>query len=304
MRALLLVLPLLTGCLEISQTVYRFDLKARTGTMESRDIRTDSPENAQADFAQLVNEMVLGDAALDEHPTWLVTDRRLEERDGVVVGVMDFRFAEASDVGLYQFDKKSAYIWCAKEGERIAATNGVVIPQYPHCVAFSRKEKVFEIAVDQASGTPGSRSLVEELRGWDGERIEGVAAGGLLGALGGLGDAMGQLMGAGGEGGAFDLGALLPAVQMAPEWQALALPTDGGSIVTSTPEMLVVSHPAADHGGDHDGLRQRYADALRRSGFTVKDTAAGEASFTKEDATITLAITPAGPSSLVVLQRR
>ncbi len=302
MRPLLLLLPLLGGCLEISQTYYRFDLKARTGTMESRDIRTDSAANAEADFAQLVNDMVLGSAALDEHPTWLVTDRKLEERDGVVVGTMSFRFAEPSDVGLYQFDKKSAYIWCGKEGERIAATNGEVIPQYPHCVAFSRKEKVLEVAVDQAAGTPSSRSLVSELRAWDGQRIEGVEGGGFLGgldALGGMADSLKELMG--GEGGqGFDLGALLPAVEMAPEWTALALPTDGASVVQSNAEMLVMSHPSTDH----EGLRTRYADALAKAGYTAGDTAGGTTPFTQGKATISLSITPAGPSSLVVLQRR
>ncbi len=301
MRPLLLVLPLLGGCLEISQTYYRFDLKARTGTMESRDIRTDSAANADADFAQLVNDMVLGSAALDEHPTWLVTDRKLEERDGVVVGTMSFRFAEPSDVGLYQFDKKSAYIWCGKEGERIAATNGEVIPQYPHCVAFSRKEKVLEVAVDQSAGTPSSRSLISELRAWDGQRIEGVEGSGFLGgldALGGLGDAMKGLMGGGAE--AFDLGALLPSVEMAPDWTALALPTTGASIVQSNAEMLVMSHPDTDHAG----LQARYAAALTQAGFAGGETAGGTTPFTKGKATISLSITPAGPSSLVVLQRR
>src|SRR5688572_18162827 len=154
MRGLsLLAVPLLAGCLEIGKTTYRFDLATLQGTLVLADVRTGTPADAAKDFGELVNSYVLGNKVSEDHPTWNVGERRLYEADGMLSGEVGFTFGRASDVGLYQYDKKSPFLWCAADTETVISTSGEIVGPYPRCVVFDRKTKVFEITVQ--TGTPG-----------------------------------------------------------------------------------------------------------------------------------------------------
>ena len=64
--------------------------------------------------------------------------------------------------------------------------------------------------------------------------------------------------------------------------------------------MLVLTHAESDH----EGLRQRYVAALEAAGYATLAQTDDATPFQKGDSFLRLSITPAGPTSVVTLQRR
>ncbi len=298
----LLALPFLAGCLEIGKTTYRFDLATGEGTLVLGDIRTDTPTDAAKDFGELVNSYVLGNKVSEDHPSWNVGDRRLYEDAGTLAGEVKFRFGRPSDVGLYQYDKKSPFLWCAADTETVIRTTGEIVAPYPKCVVFDRKTKVFEITVQ--TGTPGNdgQSLLPEFKTWDGSEVASTGDSAMEGMKGLLG-ALSGLAGEGGEGQP-DLGAMLsglsgilPATEPGEAWKALNLPLDGGTVVLSTDQMLEISYaqtePAAQVGA--------FEKALAAAGWKRTGEEAGAVAFEKAGASLRLSAVKAGETVLVVL---
>jgi hypothetical protein len=289
--AVLALAPVWAGCLEVQQTTYRFDLAKRTGTLLLYHIQSDDLGDARQDFGQLVNDYVLGDKVAQEHPTWTVGPRRLFERDGFLCAEATFTFASPAEVGLYQHDKKSAYLWCAASGETIVATSGEVIPQYPNCVAFSRKDKVAEVTVTPAAPSRDSVSLVDAYRTWDGKPITELTNDPFA--------VFGRLVDAAASASGFDLGKVLPKVALTAEWAQLALPTDGGTVLVSSPTMLEVTHS----GVNPVRLIQAYGAAIQRAGYRSLGESDGGQRYERDGDKLLLTVTVAGPSALVILAR-
>jgi hypothetical protein len=293
------VLPVaLGGCLDIARMTYHFDLSAGTGTLELYDIGTDDPNAATKDFGELVNDYVLGTKVMEDHPTWQVGDRHLEERDGVLVGVVQFQFHSAADVGLYQHDKKSMLLWCAKDEETVIATSGTIIPQYPRCVAFDRKSRSLDVTVKTSTALGDARSLLPNFKAWDGNVVP-VADDGSNAALGGMfGQAFGQALGQQGGAG-FDLSSALPETAVTAEWAKLGLPIEGGRVLVATDRMLEVTHSSADA----PGLLTSYGAALEKAGWKTTGTEGGSTSYAKDDATLRLSTVAAGPATIVMISK-
>lgn len=197
MRRLLLPLAavFLVGCPDIGRMTYRFDLVSGQGTLTLDDIGTDDPASAVTDFANLVNDYLLGSKVQDEHPSWRVGERRLYENGGRLDGIVVFTFDRAADVGLYQHTKKSEYLWCGKDGETVVSTSGEIVPPYPNCVVFHRKDKQFEVTVTTGSGLGGRTSLLPLYLAWNGGAVP-VADSPVDGAVGDLvGDAFRSMFG-------------------------------------------------------------------------------------------------------------
>ncbi|MEQ1505921.1 MAG: hypothetical protein ABMB14_27040 [Myxococcota bacterium] len=294
------ILPVvLTGCPEIGRMTYRFDVSTGKGTLSLEDIGTDDPDNAARDFASLVNDYVLGTKVQDDHPAWRVGERRLFESAGPLAGVASFSFTRPSDVGLYQFDKKSAYIWCADSSETVVSTSGEVIPPYPNCVAFDRKTRVFEVTVTTASGLGARQSLLPQFQGWDGQAIATDEPD--LGDMSSLfGDAFRQALGgdpAAGDGG---LGSLLPPVEVGSDWAALGLPVAGSQVVYTTDSSYSANHSGA---APADVLAQ-YGQVLAAAGYVAEGAAGADtAVWAKDGRRITVTAIQAGSSVIVSLSR-
>jgi hypothetical protein len=286
---LLAALPLAAGCLEIGKTTYRFDLGANAGTLVLADVRTDTPADAAKDFAELVNSYVLGNKVSEDHPTWNVGERRLYEDAGALSGEVRFTFSRASDVGLYQYDKKSPFLWCAADTETVISTSGEIVGLYPKCVVFDRKTKVFEVTVQTGASTGAGTSLLPQFRTWDGKEVAVAGGDGGIGDMMGLLGALGNLAGGGAQG----------AGTVGESWAALNLPTEGGTVVLSTEQMLEVSFP----GADAEATAERWEAALVAGGWKPTGEEAGARRFTKGTEALRLSAVKAGPSVLVVLSR-
>ncbi|MBA2320874.1 MAG: hypothetical protein H0V89_06950 [Deltaproteobacteria bacterium] len=301
MRVWVSLLPLLTGCLEIGKTTYRFDTAKKTGTLVLSDVRTDTAADAAKDFGELVNSYVLGNKVSEDHPAWTVGERRLYASEGTLAGEVSFTFARESDVGLYQYDKKSPFLWCAADTETILSTSGEIVGPYPRCVVFDRKTRVFEVTVQTGTPTGAGVSLLPQFEAWDGKEVPGVGGEASLEGMMGLLGALGSL--AGGEGRALEgLGALLGGGEGAPlseSWAALKLPTEGGTVILSTEQMLEVRFTDTDPAAQASAWEKALlAQSWKRAGEE-----AGAVRFERANESLRLSATKAGESVLVVLSR-
>lgn len=292
------MLLLSSGCPEIGRITYRFDLPSGSGSLEFEDIGTDSPSSAASDFAEIVNDWLLGSKVQDEHPSWRVGERKLLEREGRLDGLVLFTFDRPADAGLYQYDRKSPYLWCAGEEELVVSTNGTVVPTYPSCVFFDRKIKRVEVTVTKGDSTGGRSSLLPQYQVWDGGPIDAGAFG-----LEQIGDMFGEAL-KGALGGdptdpGFDLGRLLPETEPRAEWSALGLPIEGGKVVSSDDKRIQVAHAQLSMA---DAM-SRYGDALKAAGYTLAAAKGEEAVWEKGADRLTLVATQAGSTVIVSLAR-
>jgi hypothetical protein len=291
------LLVLLGGCPEIGRITYRFDLTRGAGSLSFEDIGTDDPASSEADFAQIVNEWVLGSKVADEHPTWRVGERKIFEKDGRLDGLVLFTFETPEDAGLYKHDRKSPYLWCAGEGETVISTSGTIVPQYPTCVVFDRKAKTAEITVTNGTGLGTRTSLLSQFRVWDGQRLPDS---GNLGGLGEMfGDAMREALEGTGDPGSFDLGSLLPESEAGAAWSELGLPIEGGKVVRSSDTVLQVAHGGLSLA---DALA-KYGQALAAQGYTAVSQGAEDSVWSKGADKLTVVATQAGSTVVVSLAR-
>jgi len=166
--ALVALVPL-SGCLDYAGVTLQIDLKAGTAVMIVEGLGTTDRTEELEDFADLVNEQVLGDAIQKDHPEWTVGERSLYVTDGRLDGKVAFTFDDPQSLGLYKHDRKSPWFWCADSGDHITSTNGTIIPNHPDCVVFERKAKVLEVST-RTGHQP--ESLMEAFLAWDGETFD------------------------------------------------------------------------------------------------------------------------------------
>jgi hypothetical protein len=287
------VFLLLGGCPEIGRITYRFDLERGAGSLSFEDIGTDDPASSQADFAQIVNEWVLGSKVQDEHPNWRVGERKIFEKDGRLDGLVLFTFETPGDAGLYKHDRKSPYLWCASEGETVISTSGTMVPMYPACVVFDRKARTAEVTVTNATGLGTRTSLVSQFRAWDGQPVpESSLLDGLNETFKAIGDALSNS-------GSFDLGSMLPDAQVGAAWSELGLPVAGGKVVMSSETTLQVAHGGLSLGD----VLAKYGQALAAQGYTAVSQGAEESVWSKGEDKLTVVVTQAGSTVVVSVAR-
>lgn len=204
------LIALSTGCLKFERTRFSFDFKGRTGEVRFVNIMTDEETNAASDWAELVNEYILGTKIDKEHPTWQVTSKKLVPGEDTLDGVISLAFNAPADVGIFQYDKKSPYFWCAQNGETLLGTDARRATPIETCVAWDRKSKTGWVEV-QSGDTASGRSLLPEFQSWDGKKVAdagGGAGGNPFGALQNMGESIGQAFASALSGGPVVIGGL------------------------------------------------------------------------------------------------
>ncbi len=159
-----LALLVSTGCLEVEKVTYSFDLAEMTGEIVYTGIRSDSADNVEEDYAQLMNEFVNGTKLEAENPGWNVQSKELYEADGKLNGKVSIKFREPSNLGIYKHDKKAPYIYCNKD-QTVMSTNGTNIQDVlAGCVAWDRKATKLEVTLANTGGF--QQSPVSLLETW------------------------------------------------------------------------------------------------------------------------------------------
>lgn len=151
LTALLLLVG--TGCLEVDRIVYTFDAKTLTGEILYVGIHSDSADNVDEDYKELMDEFVNGNKLESENPGFNIQSKELFEQDGKLVGRVRLGFRNLEKVGIYQHDKKSPYIYCDSDDKLVLTTNGTQVQDVlKGCVVWDRKVRTFEMALGDSSG--------------------------------------------------------------------------------------------------------------------------------------------------------
>ena len=158
-----------TGCLEVEKVSYTFDLSSMSAEVLYVGIRSDSADNVEEDFKQLMGEFVNGNKLETENLGWNIQSKELFEEDGKLMGKVKFNFRALDNVKIYQHDKKSPYIFCDNE-QTVLSSNGTGIQDVlKGCVAWDSKQTSLEVSLGKAGGFAGEPvSLLEKWQGSQG----------------------------------------------------------------------------------------------------------------------------------------
>ena len=122
---LIMFVFMFSGCMKVEKKYYEVVLNddgSGEGTIVFYNLFSENDEegsdNTKEDFETLINDYIEGSTFEDEHPGLNVTDKELEEVDGVLCGIVTFTFDEPAGIGLYKHDADSPWMyWPGTEDE-------------------------------------------------------------------------------------------------------------------------------------------------------------------------------------------
>ena len=123
----------LNGCLTSESKEYRFTVNndgTGSGSIQFINIISEDEDGADMsanDFEELISGYYEGTAFEDENPNYTVTDKKLSEENGKLIGVVNFTFLSLADIGFYHDPKCdcSEYLfYIGGLSENFVETNG------------------------------------------------------------------------------------------------------------------------------------------------------------------------------------
>jgi hypothetical protein len=173
----LLAALLASGCIVAEKKEYYFKLNADgsgSGAIKFINLLSsddDSKDVSFKDFAELVTDYVDGTKWEDDNPAFKVTDKKLYEENGVLVGEVKFTFSSWDSAGflrsagcnccptLYYLDTSS---------ETYESTNGKYLGENSKLplVSFDGGAKEFRIATKTNSSLDDTHPLLPHYKGW------------------------------------------------------------------------------------------------------------------------------------------
>lgn len=175
---------LFTGCLGVEKKEYSFKLNpdgSGSGSIRyinivSQDDQSESEEGKDVsfkDFAELVSDYMDGTKFEDDHPYFKVTEKKLYEENGILIGEVKFTFATLDSTGFYRKLKCDCcpvlYFNKGDGGdETIIETNGKQVENVAPSpfIEWESGTKEFTFVTQPLSDLSGTRSMVAYYRTW------------------------------------------------------------------------------------------------------------------------------------------
>jgi len=114
---LALILLFISGCLTCEKKEYTFKLTGdNSGTLTIKYINImssmdDSLDVSEEDFMSLINDYYTGSSIEDEFPGATLVEKKLFEENGVLCGQIVLAFSDLSQVKLYRYKGKGAFMF-------------------------------------------------------------------------------------------------------------------------------------------------------------------------------------------------
>lgn len=159
-RSLLLLLPLLTGCVDYVSVDYVIDLRAGKATITYQDLRGDG----QDDFVTLMAKLIPEGSFEAEFPRAEVLRKEAVARDGRLDVDVELRLATPAQVGLGAWDARNPYRLCPPEDAVFVETNASY-RDADGCVIWEKGARVLRAQAVQRGAHDG-RSLLPEFQAW------------------------------------------------------------------------------------------------------------------------------------------
>ncbi len=140
----------LSGCLTAQYKEYEFEFKdGNSGTLTITHVNIfsqmyddeDPDSTSLADYNELLDKYIVGEGLEEDYPNAKVRSKRLYEKNGELCGEIIFEFENPEDVNLYQYDKKSPYVFYFAGDETYFNSNGKKPLEKMPVVFWDRKMK-------------------------------------------------------------------------------------------------------------------------------------------------------------------
>ncbi|HNW90319.1 MAG TPA: hypothetical protein PKN48_11690 [Bacteroidales bacterium] len=159
----------LVSCLTVEKKQYTYEFTGKdSGKLTIKYINIMSNEDSAdytriEDFDDLLNNYVNGTKIEEAYPEAVNISKRLFEENGVLCGEVIMEFPSLSGGRLYQFDKKSPYMFYASsvDGESYVESNGTYGGENMPVVMFPSKLK--KLVVTTSVSQPSDESYVSLL---------------------------------------------------------------------------------------------------------------------------------------------
>jgi hypothetical protein len=160
---------ILSSCLTVEKKQYTFEFTGKNaGKLTIKYINIMSNVDSAGvteveDFKDLTTNYVDGDKISTSYPEAKNITKRLFEENGVLCGEVTMEFTDLAAARLYQFDKKSPYMFYASsvDGETFVESNGTYGGEYMPVVIFPANLK--KLTVTTSIGKPGDQNAVSLL---------------------------------------------------------------------------------------------------------------------------------------------
>lgn len=129
-------LIIMNGCLTVQEKEYNFQINADgsgKGTIKFVNIVSEEDEEKDVsfkDFGELIDSYIEGDQFEQENPYYNVTEKKIYEENGVLMGEVTFTFDDADSIGFYKDETCNCapYIYyLGSLSETFAETNGTYL---------------------------------------------------------------------------------------------------------------------------------------------------------------------------------
>ena len=163
----------LAGCPTFEQAQIVIDVKAQTMTFTFRNLSSDAlPWEVREDYMavfdmarklptlplkEIPGPDLLREYHEDEAPKVSYVSHQLMVRDNQLDGEVVVTFESLSDLGIYQHDKKSPFMWC---GDGLVSTNGQLVKVPNKCAVWDRKADTLELTLAPEESTELWTSLL------------------------------------------------------------------------------------------------------------------------------------------------
>ncbi len=169
---------LITGCLVSEKKEYVFRVEADgsgSGSVKYINLvsqNDDGKDVSFKDFAELVTDYIEGDKFLDENPAWTIQDKKLYEKDGVLVGEVSFTFTSWDSAGFLRTKGCACcptfYYLEEVNNESYESSNGTNLKELGKIplVAFDAGTKEFRITTTQLTDLSDTSPLLPHYKNW------------------------------------------------------------------------------------------------------------------------------------------
>lgn len=165
----------LSGCLTVEKKEYTFVLNDNhSGTLTIKfinilSLKDDGNDVSKTDFEDLINNYIDGHEIDDDYSTAIIRSKRLFEEDGVLCGEVIIDFDNLADVGLYQYDNKSPYMFNVGsflDSENYLKSNGEFGGDIMPVVFWPKSLKSFNLTTFVNEPDETTLSLLDEYKNW------------------------------------------------------------------------------------------------------------------------------------------
>lgn len=164
-----------TSCLTVEKKQYTFEFTGKnSGKLTIKYINIMSIVDSAGyteniDFNDLLDNYLNGNKINEQYPTAKNITKRLFEENGVLCAEVIMDFPDLESARLYQFDKKSPYMFHASsvDGETYAESNGTYGGDVMPVVMFPSKMKKLTVTTNISQPADDTYvSLLNEFRKW------------------------------------------------------------------------------------------------------------------------------------------